>query len=327
MSNEDGKVKGRFAPSPTGRMHLGNLFTALLSWLSVRSQGGRWLLRIEDLDPQRSRTDYARLIEDDLRWLGLDWDEGGLEEKGPAGSYRQSERGDVYEEELRKLREAGLVYPCTCRRADLHASDAPHASDGRFVYGGRCRPQDMPRTDIPVPALPHSLRLLVPDEDVTFTDGVFGEQRVNLAREFGDFVVRRADGAWAYQLAVVADDAWMGVTEVVRGCDLMSSSAPQIYLHRLLGSLPPRFIHVPLLCNAAGVRLSKRDASLSMDALRKDYTPEQLTGYLANLAGLIPDAAPIAARDLVDRFDWRKVPVVTSIRLTDTSCIPPETEK
>lgn len=299
---------GRFAPSPTGRMHLGNLFTALISWLSVKSRGGRWILRIEDLDPQRSRREYASLIEDDLHWLGLEWDEGGLEERGSNGPYLQSESHNIYEETLERLKALGLVYRCRCRRADIHASGAPHASDGRIIYSGRCRPPQLllPGGRVPPETLdePGALRLYVPDENIDFTDRLFGRQRVNLASEFGDFLLRRADGAWAYQLAVVADDARMGVTEIVRANDLLSSSAPQLYLYRLLGLPQPEFAHVPLLCNTQGIRLSKRDASLSMESLREEYSPERLIGMLAYFAGLLPAPVPVLPADLLPEFKW-----------------------
>ena len=308
---------GRFAPSPTGRMHLGNMFSALVSWLSVRSRGGRWILRIEDLDPQRSRLEYARQIEDDLLWLGLDWDEGGVDGRGANGPYSQSCRGNFYQEALERLNEAGLLYPCHCRRADILATQAPHQSDGRIVYAGTCRPQNFPLKNQSIDlSQPAALRLFVPDEEIEFTDRVFGTQMVNLSSHCGDFVVRRADGAWAYQLAVVVDDALMGVTEVVRGCDLLLSSAQQIYLYRLFGFQAPEFAHLPLICNAEGVRLSKRDASLSMEALRMQFTPQQLTARLAHIAGLLPaEVKECTPAELLPLFDW------TTIQSTESICI------
>ena len=291
------KVKGRFAPSPTGRMHLGNVFSALLSWLSAKSQGGKWLLRIEDIDPQRSHREYAELIMDDLHWLGLDWDEG---------PYWQSERGEIYEHYLQQLRERGLTYPCYCTRADIMATQAPHESDGRVVYKGTCR-------NLP-PGLhssPAAIRMKVPDEGeglVTFSDGHYGTHTVDLTTQCGDFIVRRKDGAWAYQLAVVVDDALMGINEVVRGRDLLLSSPQQIYLARQLGFTPPRFTHLPLLCNSAGQRLSKRDRSLDMESLRAHYSPQQIIGMLAHAAGLQTDDSPIEAPGLIEGFSWNSVP-------------------
>lgn len=287
-------VTGRFAPSPSGRMHLGNVYAALMSWLSARRQGGRWILRIEDLDPQRSKPEYAALIEDDLRWLGLDWDEGGR-----ADGYCQSLRGALYEEALHSLGEQGVVYICRCTRADLRATQAPHASDGRVIYAGTCRPASAP--PFPLPEGPGARRLFVPDGTVIdYCDFHYGPQSVDLARECGDFVLRRADGAWAYQLAVVVDDALMGVTEVVRGADLLLSAAQQTYLYRLLDLTPPAWHHLPLMTNPEGIRLSKRDASLSMEAIRASgATPEDVIGRVAAYAGLIAETAPTRLVDLL----------------------------
>lgn len=291
-------------------MHLGNIFTAIMSWVSVRSRGGKWILRIEDLDPQRSKPEYARLIEDDLDWLGLDWDEGGLDDRGSNGPYTQSRRSHLYEEALRRLKDTGWTYPCSCTRAEIMATSAPHQSDGRIIYGGHCRPDSLPAV-WQEPDRACAVRLAVPDEEVEFTDLIYGPQRVNLAKQCGDFVLRRSDGAWSYQLAVVVDDALMGVTEVVRGNDLLLSAPQQIYLFRLLGFEPPEFMHLPLICNAEGRRLSKRDGSLSMEALRQRYTPQQLTGIVAWLGGLIPKPAPCKPSQLIDSFT------------TDTICRQP----
>lgn len=291
---------GRFAPSPSGRMHLGNIYTALLSWLSVKSRGGKWILRIEDLDPQRSKIEYARMIEDDLRWLGLEWDEGGIDGKGPNAPYMQSGRHHIYEDALEKLKATGLCYPCTCTRADILATQAPHESDGRVVYKGTCRPSVLPSPFIEKPKA--AVRIAVPDEEIIFTDRIKGTQTVNLARHCGDFIVRRGDGAWSYQLAVVVDDALMGVTEVMRGDDLLLSAAQQIYLYRLLGFSPPQFAHVPLVCNEDGIRLSKRDKSLSMEYLRTHYTPEEVLGMAAHRARLIPSPCPISFKELQELY-------------------------
>ena len=297
-------MKGRFAPSPTGRMHLGNVYSALLSWLSVRSQDGSWVLRIEDLDPQRSRREFARQIEDDLRWLGLDWDE----------YYVQSERGDIYTHYLEMLGQKSLTYPCYCTRADIMATQAPHESDGRIVYAGTCRPKQLEEAWLNVDSHPSgrkpATRIIVPDEEICFVDAHYGEQSVNLARHCGDFVLRRADGAWAYQLAVVVDDALMGITEVVRGRDLLLSAPQQIYLYRLLGFETPTFCHLPLLCNLAGQRLCKRDKSLDLGEIRKaGHLPEAVIGKLAFYAGIIDHAEPVSAQELVSEFSWNKVPL------------------
>lgn len=292
----DGGVKGRFAPSPTGRMHLGNVFAALLSWLSAKSQGGRWLLRIEDIDPQRSHREYADMIMDDLRWLGLCWDEG---------PYYQSERADIYSHYLDALTQRGLTYPCYCTRADIMATQAPHESDGRVVYKGTCR--NLPPGQHTGPA---AIRLKVPPRGegvVSFADRHYGTHSVDLATQCGDFIVRRKDGAWAYQLAVVVDDALMGVTEVVRGRDLLLSSPQQIYLAELLGLTPPHFAHLPLLCNTMGQRLSKRDSSLDLGVLRQRMSPEEIIGLLAHAAHLQPDSRPVSPQELASTFSWDKI--------------------
>lgn len=287
------EVVGRFAPSPTGRMHLGNVFSALLSWLSARSQRGRWLLRIEDIDRGRSRQAYADLLMDDLEWLGLTWD---------GEPVYQSQRSDIYEHYFQELRQRGLTYPCYCTRADLLAAQAPHESDGRVVYPGTCR--QAPRRD----GVAAATRLMVPDEWVTIEDGHYGTQSVDMARDVGDFIIRRKDGGWAYQLVVVVDDALMGVTEVVRGQDLLLSAPQQAWLARLLGFEAPRFVHLPLLCNQQGQRLSKRDQSLDMASLRERYTAKEMVGRLAYHAGLIPQPEPTSPQDVLAYFDWNKVP-------------------
>ena len=287
------EVVGRFAPSPTGRMHLGNVFSALLSWLSARSQRGRWLLRIEDIDRGRSRQTYADLLMDDLEWLGLTWD---------GEPVYQSQRSDIYEHYFQELRQRGLTYPCYCTRADLLAAQAPHESDGRVVYPGTCR--QAPRRD----GVAAATRLMVPDEWVTIEDGHYGTQSVDMARDVGDFIIRRKDGGWAYQLVVVVDDALMGVTEVVRGQDLLLSAPQQAWLARLMGFEAPRFVHLPLLCNQQGQRLSKRDQSLDMASLRERYTAKEMVGRLAYHAGLIPQPEPTSPQDVLAYFDWNKVP-------------------
>lgn len=293
-----GQVCGRFAPSPTGRMHLGNIYAAVMSWLAAKSRGGQWLLRIEDLDPQRSRPGYARLIEDDLHWLGLEWDRGGIDGIGPGGPYCQSRRHSFYQEALMRLRHAGLTYPCTCTRAQIRVASAPHASDGHNIYGGRCRPAAVPYDWTNAPAR-YAERIIVPHGPVTFDDIFAGTVALDAARESGDTVLRRGDGAWAYQLAVVVDDALMGVNQVVRGCDLLGSTPLQIYLQRMLGYPQPQYGHIPLLTNAAGQRLSKRDGALAMDVLRRRHTPASLLGHISHLAGITDTASPVSLPDLL----------------------------
>ena len=289
-------MTGRFAPSPSGRMHLGNVFSALLAWLSVQSQGGEMVLRIEDLDPDRCRPEYAEILKEDLRWLGLDWDR----EQTP-----QSLRTEAYAEAFRQLERQGLVYPCYCTRGELHAASAPHASDGRVLYAGTCRnltpAQRAEKTKAP------AWRLAVPDRDYGVTDGLQGPFSENLAADCGDFIIRRADGVYAYQLAVVVDDAAGGVTQVVRGMDLLDSTPRQLYLYERLGLTPPEFYHVPLLLSADGRRLSKRDRDLDLGCLRQSHTPEQILGRLAFLAGLLDREERVSARELASGFRWEKV--------------------
>ncbi|MDE5986783.1 MAG: tRNA glutamyl-Q(34) synthetase GluQRS [Prevotella sp.] len=291
-------MKGRFAPSPTGRMHLGNIWTALLAWLSARSQGGEFVLRIEDIDRQRSRLEYAEQIDDDLRWLGLDWDERHV----------QSERFSLYEEQLRKLEAGGHTYPCYCTRAEIMATQAPHESDGRTVHTIPQRLRDISLHLGGSLRAVRSTRLAVPNKTLTFRDRHYGDHAVPLASQCGDFILQRGDGAWAYQLAVVVDDALMGITEVVRGRDLLLSVPQQQYLHRLLGFTPPSFCHVPLLCNASWQRLSKRDKSLDMGHIRTVCSPEQAVGHLAFHAGLIDRPGKVSAKELISLFSWNKIP-------------------
>lgn len=296
---------GRFAPSPSGRMHLGNVLCALLAWLSVQAQGGRFLLRIEDLDPERCPRALADQIEDDLHWLGLDWDAGG---SVSGAEYYQSARTSIYETYYAQLVEKTEVYPCFCSRAALHAASAPHLSDGRVLYAGTCYglPPEVAaeKRRFRNPAA----RIHVPDETISFVDGVQGAYTEHLPSECGDFILRRSDGVFAYQLAVTVDDGLMGVTEVVRGRDLLESTARQIWLHRLFGFPPPQYYHIPLLLDCDGRRLSKRDEDLDLGILRERFSPEQVVGALAFAAGLTDSPAPVCAAALIPGFCWNKVP-------------------
>ena len=291
---------GRFAPTPSGRMHLGNVFSALLAWLSVRSAGGGLLLRIEDLDTLRCSAENAAIVRDDLRWLGLVWD-------GEQPS--QSTRSEYYERILDRLRDMDCVYPCWCTRGDLkNAANAPHASDGHPIYPGTCRSLTEEERARRAAERPPLWRLRVPDEEISFADGHYGVYTENLARECGDFILRRADGVFAYQLAVAADDIDAGVTQVVRGCDLLSSTPRQLYLYRLLGAAPPKYFHVPLLTAPDGRRLSKRDRDLDLGILRERFTAPELLGRLAFAAGLLDAPERASAEELVPLFDWAKIP-------------------
>lgn len=300
--------KGRFAPSPSGRMHLGNLFSALLTWLSARSLDGRIVLRMEDLDPNRCRFEYCRQLADDLCWLGLDWDEG-YAAQGLNDPYLQSKRTSLYAAAFERLKSMGLVYPCYCSRAERMVASAPHGSDGRNVYDGKCKrftqkEQQQREAKGQRPAW----RLKVPAESISFTDGHMGFFTQQLAHTCGDFIIRRSDGVYAYQLAVVVDDGAMGVTQAVRGRDLLDSTPRQLYLYRLLGLTPPTFYHVPLLLAPDGRRLSKRNQDLDVGILRNQFTAKEIIGQLAFLAQLRPTPSPIAATDLISSFSWNKVP-------------------
>lgn len=287
---------GRFAPSPSGRMHLGNALSAMLAWLSAKHQGGEILLRIEDLDPARSKAEYAQGIMDDFRWLGLLWDRRAMD---------QSKRGEAYAAALRQLGQMNLIYPCYCSRDQLHAASAPHASDGRVIYAGTCR--NLTPEQRAVMSKKPSLRIRLPDREISFRDGLQGNVTMNLQREFGDIILRRADGVAAYQLAVVVDDGTEGVTEVVRGRDLLSSTPVQLYLYELLGLTPPRFYHVPMLLAPDGRRLSKRDRDLDFGYLRQHFSPEEIIGLLGHLAGLMESWEPVSARELACDFSWSRV--------------------
>ena len=298
---------GRFAPSPSGRIHLGNILCCLLAWLSARQKGGRVVLRIEDLDTARCPRRYAEQMIEDLRWLGLDWDQGP-EAGGPDEPYFQSRRTALYQAALERLEAQGLVYPCFCTRAELHAASAPHREDGLTVYAGTCRNLTPAQRAERAKGRSPALRLRAPEEEWGFTDGHMGPCRQRLDRDCGDFLLRRSDGMFAYQLAVVVDDAAMGVTEVVRGADLLSSTPRQLYLYHLLGLTPPEFYHFPLLLAPDGRRLSKRDADAGLDSLRGRVTAEELLGKLAQLAGFHPSGEPRTAEGLLECFDWEKVP-------------------
>ena len=287
---------GRFAPTPSGRMHLGNVFSALLAWLSVRSRGGEMVLRMEDLDTQRTSGEFARVLREDLLWLGLTWDR----ETPP-----QSERSAVYDGYFERLREAGLLYPCYCTRSQLHSVNAPHLSDGTYVYPGTCR-ELTPEQRAAFDRSP-AWRVCVPDREWRVLDRVQGDSRWNLARDCGDMVVRRADGIYVYQLAVTVDDGEAGVTEVVRGMDLLSSAPRQMYLQELFGFPHPDYAHVPMLLAPDGRRLSKRDRDLDLGRLRLSLSPERLIGFLACAAGLIDRDIPVSPEELAADFSWERV--------------------
>jgi len=287
---------GRFAPTPSGRMHLGNVFAALIAWLSVRHDKGHMVLRMEDLDTLRTSAEYADILRSDLQWLGLDWDEE---------TQRQSLRSEIYREYFEKLKAMELLFPCYCTRSQLHSVNAPHLSDGTYVYAGTCRNL----TDSQKAAFHRApaWRVMVPNQEWTVEDRIQGIYTENLATHCGDFVVRRADGVYVYQLAVTVDDGLAGVTQVVRGMDLLSSAPRQMYLQSLFGFSHPEYAHVPMLLAPDGRRLSKRDKDLDLGYLREHTTPEQLIGVLACAAGLQESAAPISAKELSAHFSFEKI--------------------
>ena len=287
---------GRFAPTPSGRMHLGNVFAALVAWLSVRKDGGHMVLRMEDLDTQRTNAEYAQILREDLLWLGLDWDE----ETEP-----QSQRSEVYQQYFEKLNDMNLLYPCYCTRSQLHSVNAPHLSDGTYLYPGTCRnlTQEEQASFGRLPAW----RVMVPDQIYTVEDKIQGTYTENLSTHCGDFVVRRADGVYVYQLAVTVDDGLAGVTQVVRGMDLLGSAPRQMYLQSLFGFPHPEYAHVPMLLAPDGRRLSKRDKDLDLGYLRSHTTPERLIGVLACSAGLLEAPIPISAKELASGFSFEKI--------------------
>lgn len=302
-------IRGRFAPTPSGLMHIGNARTALLAWLQIRSAGGGFILRMEDIDRPRSKPEYAERILDDLQWLGLDWDEGP-DVGGPCGPYVQSERTGLYHAALEKLDGAGLVYPCYCSRAELMAvASAPHglASEGP-AYPGTCRSLTAGQREEKALRKTPALRFAVPDEALCYRDEAAGVQAFPPGAG-GDFIVRRADGILAYQLAVVVDDAAMGVTDVLRGYDLLDSTPRQIWLYEALGLETPRFAHVPLLYGPDGERLSKRHGSVALSQMRvSGIRPEAVVGLLAYWSGLTDRIEPLKPSDLLRDFDLARVP-------------------
>lgn len=395
----DARVVGRLAPSPTGRMHIGNVYAALAAWLGVRAANGRLLLRVEDIDAPRVVADADRWIMDDLTWLGLDWD---------GEVVYQSRRLDRYELALRRLREvfllgggndgygcgaygmvgnghddepdngdgggsslAGggnrlahpLVYPCFCSRADIRAASAPNEGDGFLIYPGTCRHiSERARRERLMCGDRHSWRIAVPDASaaasnrtVRFDDRVFGSQSFDLACQLGDVVIRRSDGLFAYQLAVSVDDLEMGVTQVVRGRDLLRSTAIQLWIRRWLcacgfglmgeenrggqdgkgttdgprtvsspvmvggmASRPMEFAHLPLIDAADGRRMAKRLNSLDMGTLRKrGVDAREVVGYCAWLLGLLDEPQPVEPHELISAFSWDAVAANTSDRRVD----------
>ncbi|MBQ3064139.1 MAG: tRNA glutamyl-Q(34) synthetase GluQRS [Clostridia bacterium] len=309
MITENEPVVGRFAPTPSARLHLGNLMCALVAWLSAKSRGGQILLRVEDLDAARCpyMGENTRYMLDDLAWLGLSFDGEVL---------YQSRRAEIYAEYFERLHERGLIYPCYCSRAELHAASAPHLADNTPLYDRRCLYR-AERGELPPVGRKPAFRVMVPDSEIGFTDAIVGDYTENLLHDCSDFVVRRADGVFAYQLAVVVDDALSGVTEVVRGNDLVSSTPRQIFLQHELGFSTPDYCHIPLLTDAMGRRLSKRDGDGCMEIVRAKYkTAEPVLGALAAALGLLKKPESITPTELLPLFDLEKIPKNT-VRLPE----------
>jgi len=285
--------RGRFAPSPTGHFHLGNARTALLAWLAARAARGSFILRVEDVDHTRCRPAYERAQLAQLRWLGLDWDEGP-DVGGAFGPYRQSERSPLYAAAARRL----TTYPCTCTRREL--ATLPRSSVGP-IYPGLCLARG------PKPDRPSALRWRVPERTAGFDDRVCGPQPPSRLSAFGDPVVRRSDGAWGYLLAVVVDDAAMQITEIVRGADLLTSTALQVGLYAELGMASPSFAHVPLWTADDGSKLSKRRQSPNLqDLIDAGDDPQVVAAELARSVGLVSRATRrVTPREMIADFDLR----------------------
>ncbi len=309
VSTPRASPRGRFAPSPTGDVHLGNAASALVAWLSVRSRGGSLVLRVEDLDRDRSRSEFTGRILADLAWLGLDWDEGP-DRGGPHAPYDQGSRAAHYRAALDRLLAGGRLYPCFCSRKEIAAAaSAPQEPGDQPYYPGTCRALEAEQSRRRIASGErHAWRFRVdPCAQPEFVDLVRGAWRAG-AWPCGDFVVHRSDGVAAYQLAVVVDDAAMGIDEVVRGDDLLPSTPRQLLLYEALGFRPPAFGHVPLWLGPDGVRLSKRHRGTTLAELRDaGLEAPVVVGRLAHRLGLLPAVAPARAADLVAGFAWGKI--------------------
>lgn len=307
------KPRGRLAPSPTGALHLGNARTFLLTWMSIRSRGGSLVFRMEDLDHPKVRAGAAQQAIDDLHWLGLDWDEGPGRE-GASGPYTQTERLPIYRAALDRLMRDGRVYPCVCSRKDVEAAQsAPHAGEDGPRYDGRCDGRFDSYTAacaaLPEGRLPAWRFRTTPAEITQFKDGVHGVQNACVYDDVGDFVIARHPDAAGYMLAVVVDDAAMGVTEVMRGDDLLTTTHRQILLARALGLPHPHYAHVPLMVGPDGKRLAKRHGDTRVSMLREQGTPpEAVVGYLAWSLGWAEQGARCSARELLTRYTLEDIP-------------------
>lgn len=294
-------VVGRFAPSPTGRMHAGNIFAALLSWLIVKKQDGKIILRIDDLDVERSKASYADKVMSDFEFLGLVWDEGPFWQQG---------NDERYAEAYDALVANDLVYPCFCTRADLRASSAPHRGE-KAVYAGTCRHLSQEEVALKSQLRNPSWRIKVPEKEYSLVDMVQGPYSQVLSRDCGDFIIRRSDGLFAYQLATVVDDADQGVNCIVRGMDLLVSTPQQLFLQETLGFESPTYAHVPLIVGEKDRRLSKRDRDAGMEELLARFkTPERVLGHIAYLAGIHPEDEATSIGELLQEFDLKTMRTV-----------------
>ncbi|MGM9592336.1 MAG: glutamate--tRNA ligase family protein [Oscillospiraceae bacterium] len=293
-------VTGRFAPSPSGILHLGNMTTCLLTWLDSRSVGGSLVFRMEDLDPERSSDVFASQIAEDLRLLGLGWDTGY-----PEPEYSQGNRTELYEDVFGILMRRDMLYPCYCSRSERLAASAPHPGEEHRDPGCKCRYLSLPeRAELEAKGRKPAWKVKVPDKRISFTDGHYGRFEENLA-DSGDFIIKRSDGVFAYQLAVSFDDMDMGINRVVRGRDLLGSTARQIWLISELGGKPPEYCHAPLLISGSK-KMSKRSGELNMEHLRSRFSPEELIGYMARLLGF-SSGEPTSAKALLNDFSWDRI--------------------
>lgn len=316
--SENAPLRSRLAPSPTGYLHLGNAWSFLLCWLGTRAGGGRLVLRMEDIDPDRSRLEYADAIRRDLEWLGLDWDEGP---GGPYAPYVQSEKGRRYTEVLQALYAAGQTYPCYCTRKELKSmASAPHAEDAGPIYPGTCLTLSAAqRLERERGGRKATVRLNGAGT-YRFADLIQGEVDLSWEQCGGDFPLRRSDGVISYQLAVAVDDLDQRISLVVRGADILPSTPRQMRLLELLGTSVPRYAHVPLLLDHEGERLAKRHQSRELRALRAaGVSPCAIVGYLGYRAGLIDNARPCVPAELLAAFAWEKLP-------KNSLCLEPEVE-
>ena len=311
--------RGRFAPSPTGDLHLGNARTALLAWARARRAGASFVMRVEDIDGPRTVPGALQGTLDELRWLGVDWDEGP-DVGGPAGPYRQSQRSERYQAALERLAQAGQTFACYLSRSDLReVASAPHGATGP-VYGAAERAHNAVLAQQRAAAgRPASVRFEPVPSTLTLDDALHGQVRFDTERDVGAVVLRRSDGLWSYALAVVVDDAAMGIEEVVRGDDLLAASGPQLALQVALGLRTPRYLHVPVLLDASGERMAKRRGDWTLRALRERGTdPARLRGALLASAGLLPAPEPLSVSDtlrVADALLLRRDPSVWSAEL------------